>query len=75
LHFLLRRKRREEYRCIVEDKVEETKWKGLCVNDHWQQMKGIMLETAQDMCGRVHVGTRKHGGGMRTSQKQLGKRR
>ena len=34
---------------MVEDKVEEVKWKGLCENDHWQQMKGIMMETAQDM--------------------------
>jgi len=41
----------EEYRCIVRDKVEEAKWKGLGVNDHWQQMKGIMMETAQDICG------------------------
>ena len=32
-------------------KVEEAKWKGLGVNDHWQQMKGIMMETAQDICG------------------------
>ena len=32
-------------------KVEEVKWKGLGVNDHWQQMKGIMMETAQDICG------------------------
>ena len=30
----------EEYRCIVGDKVDEAKWKGLGVNDHWQQMKG-----------------------------------
>jgi len=36
---------------MVRDKVEEVKWKGLCVNDHWQQMKGIMMETAQDICG------------------------
>ena len=35
----------EEYRCMVE----EAKWKGLNVNDHWQQMKGIMMETAQYM--------------------------
>jgi len=28
----------EEYRCIVGDKVEEAKWKGLGVNDHWQQI-------------------------------------
>ena len=40
----------EEYRCMVGDKVEEVKWKGLGVNDHWQQMKGIMMETAQDIC-------------------------
>ena len=31
--------------------MEEAKWKGLGVNDHWQQMKGIMMETAQDICG------------------------
>ena len=31
--------------------VEEAKWKGLGVNDHWQQMKGIMMETVQDICG------------------------
>ena len=24
----------EEYWCMVRDKVEEAKWKGLCVNDH-----------------------------------------
>ena len=34
-------------RCMVE----EVKWKGLGVNDHWQQMKDIMTETAQDICG------------------------
>ena len=36
---------------MVGDKVEEVKWKGLGVNDHWQQMKDIMIETAQDICG------------------------
>ena len=36
---------------MVGDKVEEVKWKGLGVSDHWQQMKGIMMETAQDICG------------------------
>ena len=41
----------EMYRFIVGDKVEEAKRKGLGVNDHWQQMKGIMMETAQDICG------------------------
>jgi len=35
---------------MVGDKVEEANWKGLCVNDHWQQMKGIMMEKAQDIC-------------------------
>jgi len=39
----------EEYRSMVGDKVEETKWKGLCVNDHWQQMKCIMLKTHRHM--------------------------
>jgi len=39
----------EEFRCMVGDKVEEVKWKGLGVNDHWQQMKDIMMETAKDM--------------------------
>ena len=33
----------EEYRRIVGDKVEEAKWRGQGVNDHWQQMKGIMM--------------------------------
>ena len=41
----------EDYRRRVGGKVEEAKWKGLGVNDHWQQMKGIMMETAQDICG------------------------
>jgi len=39
----------EEYRCMVRDKVEEAKWKSFDVNEHWQQMKGIMMETAQDV--------------------------
>ena len=34
---------------MVGDKVEEVKWKGQGVNDHWQQMKDIMMETAQDI--------------------------
>jgi len=38
----------EEYRCMVGDKVEEAEWKGL---EHWQLMKSIMMETAQDICG------------------------
>jgi len=44
---------------MVGDKVEEAKWKGLCVNDHCQQMKGIMMESAQDICGMTK-GPRRH---------------
>ena len=40
----------EDYRRRVGGKAEEAKWKGMGVNDHWQQMKGIMMETAQDIC-------------------------
>ena len=36
---------------MVRGKVEEAKWKGQGVNDRWQQMKGLMMETAQDICG------------------------
>ena len=43
---------------MVGDNVEEANWKGLCVNDHWQQMKGIMMETAQDICPVVKVDRR-----------------
>jgi len=49
----------EEYRCMVRDKVEEATWKGLGVNDHWQQMKGLMMETAHDICGMTK-GPRRH---------------
>jgi len=41
----------EEFRFMVGNKVEEVKWKGLGVSDHWQQMKDIIMETAQDICG------------------------
>ena len=44
---------------MVGDKVEEVKWKSLGVNDHWQQMKDIMMETAQDICGMTK-GPRRH---------------
>ena len=49
----------EEYRCIVGDKVEEATWKGLGVHEHLQQMKGLMMETAQDICGMTK-GPRRH---------------
>jgi len=38
-----RRKRREEYKNMVRDKVEEAEWKYLDVNEHWQKMKKIMM--------------------------------
>jgi len=34
-----RRKRREEYQSMVKDKVAETEWKYIDVNEQWQQMK------------------------------------
>jgi len=49
----------EEYRSMIGDKVEEAKWKGRCINDHWQQMKGITMESAQDICGKTK-GPRRH---------------
>ena len=49
----------EEFRCMVGDTVEEVKWKGLGVHDNWQQMKNIMMETAQDICGMTK-GPRRH---------------
>jgi len=41
----------EEYQSMVKDKVEEAEWKYLDVNEHWQQMKNIMMDTAQVTCG------------------------
>ena len=41
----------EEYQSEVKDKVVEAEWKYLDVNEHWQQMKNIMMETAQFTCG------------------------
>jgi len=37
----------EEYQSMVKDKAAETECKYLDVNEHWQQMKNIMMETAQ----------------------------
>ena len=31
--------------------VEEAEWKYLDLNEQWQQMKNMMTETAQDICG------------------------
>ena len=41
MHFLLPNQQRQSTEGMVGDKVEEVKWKGLDVNDHWQQMKDI----------------------------------
>jgi len=46
---------------MVRDKVEKAKWKGLGVNDHWQQMKGMMMETVQNICGMTHRPTQTQG--------------
>jgi len=43
-----RRKRREEYKRIIKDKVKIAEWKCLDVNEHWQQMKNIVMETAEE---------------------------
>jgi len=48
-------KTREEFRCMVGDKVEEVNWN---VNDHWQQMKDIMMKKLRT-CGMTK-GPRRH---------------
>jgi len=45
------RKRCEEYKSMVKNKVEEAELKYFDVNEHWQQMKNIMMETTQATCG------------------------
>jgi len=35
---------------MVKDKVAKAEWKYLDVNENWQQMKNIMMETAQVTC-------------------------
>jgi len=44
---------------MVRDKVEEAEWKYLDVNEHWQQMKNLMMETAQVTC-RLSKGLCRH---------------
>ena len=41
----------EEYKSMVKGKAVEAEWKYLDVNEHWQQMTNIMMETAQFTCG------------------------
>jgi len=36
---------------MVKDEVVEPEWKCTDVNEHWQQMKNIMMDTAEVMCG------------------------
>jgi len=36
---------------MVKDKVAEAEWKCIDVNEHWQPMKSIMMDTAQVTCG------------------------
>jgi len=36
---------------MVKDKIAEAEWNCTDVNEHWQQMKNIMMDTAQVMCG------------------------
>ena len=57
----------EEYQCMVKDKVAEAEWKYLDVNEHWQQMKNIMMGNST---GHTWTVIRKHGGGMRKLLKQ-----
>jgi len=32
---------------MVKDKVAEAEWKYILVNEHWQEMRNIMMETAE----------------------------
>jgi len=41
----------EEYQSKVKHKVAEAEWKCIDVNEHWQQMKNILMDTAQVTCG------------------------
>ena len=35
----------------TKDKAAEAKWKYFNVNEHWQQVNNIIMETAQVTCG------------------------
>jgi len=41
----------EEHKSMVRDKVDEEEWKHLDVNEHWNKMKKIVMETAQHIRG------------------------
>jgi len=36
---------------MVKEKVEEAEWKYSDANEHWQQMKNIMMDPAKVTCG------------------------
>ena len=36
---------------MVKDKVAEAEWNCTDVNEHWQRMTNIMMDTAQVTCG------------------------
>jgi len=36
---------------MVKDKVAEAEWKCIDVNEHWQQVKNIMMATVEATCG------------------------
>jgi len=42
---------------MVRDKVEESEWKCLDVNEHWQEMKTTITDTVQDIMSN---GPRRH---------------
>jgi len=44
---------------MAKDKVHEAQWKYSDVNEHWQQMKNITMDTAQDKC-RLTKGPCRH---------------
>ena len=44
---------------MVKDKVAEAEWKYIDVNEYWQQVKNLMLETAQVTCGLSEVPCRR----------------
>ena len=60
----------EEYKSKVKYKIEESEWKYLDVNEHWQQMKNI--DDGKSICGLSKVPSRhnEHAGGMRRLLKQ-----
>ena len=41
----------EEYQSMVKEKIVETEQKYFDVNEHWQQMKNIMMDIAEVTCG------------------------